>query len=205
MIKVLGDSEERESPEQVPRRVPPGWEWLLVIAGVLGAVGSLLPWETVNTGLSGFTRNGFQLGSDLSFSWDGLVVLGLSVVAGLIGLSSLTGRPFPRWLNSSPIILGICLLAETISDENSLSTQIHNLERRGLPGFATIGYGLWLAVVAGAIVLLAGLLGWYLSQGTHRADMVEGDGEEGGNGEEADPDAFWGAVEAHQRGHDAER
>src|ERR1035438_3717104 len=103
------------------RPIPTGWEWVLIVAGALVAIGSLLPWEQARAGFVSLTRNGFQLGANLSFSIDGLVFMALGVIAALIGITRLTSRSFPRWLNGSPIILGAVILVFGIVDERSLA------------------------------------------------------------------------------------
>jgi hypothetical protein len=45
-----------------------GAAWLLLPASLLVGVGSLLPWLTVNDGISTINRNGFQLGQGEGFS-----------------------------------------------------------------------------------------------------------------------------------------
>ena len=48
--------------------------WFAMLAGILMVVGAFLPWESVQIfSGGGVSRNGFQLGKDLSFSPDGVV------------------------------------------------------------------------------------------------------------------------------------
>jgi hypothetical protein len=141
------------------RPIPTGWEWVLIVAGALVAIGSLLPWEQASTGFVSITRNGFQLGANLSFSTDGLVVMALGVIAALIGITRLTSRSFPRWLNGSPFVLGAVILVFGIVDERSLANTVNGLRASYLSGAYSVGYGIWLVIAGGAIIALAGLLG----------------------------------------------
>lgn len=150
----------KNGPTKLPP-IPAGWEWVLVVAGAMAAFGSLLPWEQVSAGLSSFTRNGFQLGAHLSFSIDGLIVLGLGAVAALIGVTRLTGRPAPRWMNRSPIIVGAVLLFDGVINERSLASTVNGLQRQYPLGSFAVGYGVWLVIGGGALILFAGLAGWW--------------------------------------------
>jgi hypothetical protein len=139
------------------RPIPTGWEWVLIVAGALVAIGSLLPWEQASTGFASITRNGFQLGADLSFSTDGLVVMALGVIAALIGITRLTSRSFPRWLNGSPFVLGAVILVFGIVDERSLANTVNGLRSSYPSGAYSVGYGIWLVIAGGAIIALAAL------------------------------------------------
>ena len=139
--------------------IPTGWEWVLIAAGALVAIGSLLPWTQATTGFVSITRNGFQLGANLSFSTDGLVAVTLGVTASLIGLTRLTSRSFPRWLNGSPLILGAVILIFGIIDERSLANTVKGLRASYPSGAYSVGYGIWLVIAGGAVIALTGLLG----------------------------------------------
>lgn len=62
------------------------------------ALGAFLPWIQETPFL---TRNGFQLGSNMSFTIDGVIALGLGLVTIAIGISRLTKAPLPRGLQKS--------------------------------------------------------------------------------------------------------
>jgi hypothetical protein len=147
------------SPRTSP--IPVGWEWVLIVAGILAVIGSFLPWEQVSAGIASFNRNGYQLGKDLSFSPDGLIVTGLAAIAALIGLTRLTRRQFPRWLNGSPTILGAVILYFGITDEHSLSDAVSGLAARYPMDLFSVGYGVWIVIVSGAIIAIAGIAGWW--------------------------------------------
>ena len=141
------------------RPIPIGWEWVLIAAGALVSIGSLLPWEQATTGFVSITRNGFQLGADLSFSADGLVVMALGVIAALIGITRLTSRSFPQWLNGSLALLGAVIVVFGIVDERSLANTVNGLRSSYPAGAYSVGYGVWLVIAGGAIIALAGFLG----------------------------------------------
>ncbi len=160
------------SPRTSP--IPVGWEWVLIVAGVLAVIGSFLPWEQVSAGILSFNRNGYQLGNDLSFSPDGLIVTGLGAIAALIGLTRLTGRQFPRWLNGSPTVLGAVILFFGISDERSLSSTVSSLAARYSQDLFSVGYGVWIVIVSGAIIALAGIAGWWGARAQRKSRFREG-------------------------------
>jgi hypothetical protein len=160
MRTVISETPSPTAASEVGLRpIPTGWEWVLIVAGALVAIGSLLPWEQASTGFVSITRNGFQLGANLSFSTDGLVVMALGVIAALIGITRLTSRSFPRWLNGSPFVLGAVILVFGIVDERSLANTVNGLRASYLSGAYSVGYGIWLVIAGGAIIALAGLLG----------------------------------------------
>jgi hypothetical protein len=160
MRTVISETPSPTAASEVGLRpIPTGWEWVLIVAGALVAIGSLLPWEQASTGFVSITRNGFQLGANLSFSTDGLVVMALGVIAALIGITHLTSRSFPRWLNGSPFVLGAVILVFGIVDERSLANTVNGLRASYLSGAYSVGYGIWLVIAGGAIIALAGLLG----------------------------------------------
>jgi hypothetical protein len=160
MRTVISETPSPTAASEVGLRpIPTGWEWVLIVAGALVAIGSLLPWEQASTGFVSITRNGFQLGANLSFSTDGLVVMALGVIAALIGITRLTSRSFPRWLNGSPFVLGAVILVFGIVDERSLANTVNGLRSSYPSGAYSVGYGIWLVIAGGAIIALAGLLG----------------------------------------------
>lgn len=112
--------------------------WGAVAAGVLMALGSFLPW--IQTPL--ITRNGFQLGNDLSFSMDGVIALVLGLATIAIGISRLTNAPLPRGLQKSPIVTGLAAGVLCLIDESELSGLVNKVNDTGFALVtASIGYG----------------------------------------------------------------
>jgi hypothetical protein len=142
------------------RQAPTGWDWVLIVAGALVAISSLLPWEQASTGFASINRNGLQLGADLSFSADGLIVMALGAVVALVAVAILTTKSCPWWVNGLPIIIGAIVLLFGIADEISIANTVSGLRSSYPTGVYSVGYGVWLVIVAGAIIVLAGVVGW---------------------------------------------
>jgi hypothetical protein len=141
---------------------PPVGTCLSIGAGALIAVGVFLPWISLTVlGRSGPSRNAFQLGAvDVTFSLEGVIALALGVVAVVIGAAGLTNSALPRFIQRSPIIVGIgagVLGATRLSELNALVNNA-NPALKGLgsasigPGFYTVAAGAGLAVTAGLIL-----------------------------------------------------
>lgn len=159
-------------------------------------IGAFLPWESINIGFTALSRNGFQLGQDLSFSADGAWVLALGALSALAGITRLTDRPFPRWLTRSPLLLGIAIVWISWGDKDSIATTVQGLRVKDPSGAYAVGYGVWLVIVGGAVIVLASTIGWYQDRRYAR------------KGESVTPapnpavDTFWNGVDAYREEHD---
>ncbi|MGH9107971.1 MAG: hypothetical protein ACRDY3_00645 [Acidimicrobiales bacterium] len=105
------------------------------------------------------TRNAFQLGKDASFSADGLVLLLLGVVVALIGVVRLTSSSMPRWIQSSTIAPGIVAVLVCLNRLPALHSTAGklNTSTAGIVAAST-GFGVWVAIVGGALAIVAGLI-----------------------------------------------
>ncbi len=99
-----------------------------------------MPWETSTTILVSFSRNTFQLGKNLSFSWDGVWILLFGLLATALGVARLTGGPVPALLSRSQILDGAILLFIAIGDERSVASLARPLQASHLGSFQ-VGYG----------------------------------------------------------------
>jgi hypothetical protein len=131
----------------------PGGAWLTIIGGAMMAVGALLPWWTLTTGIVTVNRNGLQLGANDGFSIDGAIAIGLGVVAVLIGVTRLNRSAMPRLFQRSPIVVGIAGGLEMWSS-------IDGTRATHVPALVTssVGYGAWVVCIGAGIVLIGGLV-----------------------------------------------
>lgn len=120
-------------------------ELLVVVGGVLAAIGAFLPWATLSSGF-------------LSRSIGGMDVTGSDAVV-VLAAGLLTAIPWP-WLPwEAParpgvsILLGLILLALTYLETSTLRPT-------GGDVTLTIGVGLWAVGIGGVLALLGGLARW---------------------------------------------
>lgn len=156
---VVASVQPPASPANVAgaSQVPVG-AWLAVVAGGLAALASFLPWVHFTTGLVSLDRNGWQLGNGLSFSIDGAIILILGLATLVIGIAKLTRSATPRYMQSSPIVTGIAIAAVPLLELSSIHTLIRNASSADSYLVGSVGFGLWLAVAAGAIAIISGFI-----------------------------------------------
>jgi hypothetical protein len=127
--------------------------WLSIIGGALMFVGSFLPWWHLTSEFDILNRNGFQLGTNESFSIDGAITVGLAVVAVLIGITRLTRSAMPRFFQRSPIIVAAgAAFSLYLSVQGIRDAQPSN----GVT--STVGYGVWIIGIGIALVFFGGLV-----------------------------------------------
>lgn len=146
-----GRPRPRPMPRQVPAPPAPGRArgrpalsgpvagWLLLAASIVVVIGSVMPWATAFGGAI----------SEAGTSGDGAItlVLGLILAASglLVGLGH--GR---RWIAVIDVLLAAGITATAAADlSNGLSAS------SGAHGLVSVGSGLWVTVVGGALTLLA--------------------------------------------------
>jgi hypothetical protein len=146
-----------------PRTSPlPVGAWLSIVAGALMAVGVFLPWSSAHVFGRSAPQNAFQLGAhNESFRIDGVIILALGVVAVVIGIAGLMNIGLPRFIQRSPIIVGIgagALVATRLSALNTLVNGVNRgLKSFGL-GYASIGPGFYMVAVGAGLTVIAGLI-----------------------------------------------
>jgi hypothetical protein len=122
-------------------------------------VGGLLPWLTarVDDGTT-ITRNAFQLGNNYGFSPDGGILILLGVITAVIGITRLTSSAMPKWLQRSPIGTGVGAVVVGLNRAPSIRDIANQVNNSSLLVHASIGYGLWVTIVAGIIAVGAGIV-----------------------------------------------
>ena len=137
----------------------PAGAWIAIVGGVLMAVSSFLPWMTAHVFLATINRNSFQLGNNFGFSPDGLILIGLGLVTVIVGITRLVGSAMPRYIQRSTIVTGIGALLVAINRGPSIHDLANNVSSasQGIAS-ASIGYGLWIAGLAGVVAIVGGLV-----------------------------------------------
>jgi hypothetical protein len=149
--------------------IDPGWEWGLLSAGALLLVASFLPWfhgQVAN--LSG-NSNGMQLAGSGGFSWNGLATLLVGAEAIVIALVTLSHTRIPSWLRGSPGLLGLVALLAALNGEARASDAAHLIDSFKVKSLsASVGYGVWLALAASTLVVIAAVVPWVQAQSAAR-------------------------------------
>ena len=156
--RALASGYRQQTLEDASSTTPAG-AWLAIIGGLISGIGSFLPWFSATVPLLGtLNRNGFQLGSNDSFSADRLIAILLSIVTIIIGIARLTNSSMPRFIQRSSIVTGIVLIIVGASDIGSVNTMVKNVENGSSSVLASIGFGLYLVIVGGVVALVGGLV-----------------------------------------------
>lgn len=157
---------------------PPVGACLSMGAGALIAVGMFLPWISLAVlGRSGPSRNAFQLGAvNVTFSIDSVIALALGVVAVVVGIAGLTNSALPRFIQRSPIMVGIgagVLAATRLPELNALVNNANTALKR--LGSATIGPGFYMVAVGAGLAVIAGLI--LRSRSSQPPDSLRGEAD----------------------------
>jgi hypothetical protein len=129
--------------------------WTVVAAGVLVALGSLLAWMTASAGIISLSRNAFQMGDHESMTADGPIVMVLGLVLVGIGVARLTNTSMPRFVQRSPIIVGLGVGLVLGYDYHSIHQWALSLNSSGALG--SVGTGFWVCCVGDALAIVAGI------------------------------------------------
>jgi hypothetical protein len=130
-----------------------------IVGGVLMSVSAFSPWLTANALFVNVNRNAFQLGNDFRFSPDGLILIGLGLITIIVGMTRLASSTMPRYLQRSTIVTGIGALLVVLNREPAIHTLVSQVNKVDSgAASASIGYGLWVAGLAGAIAIAGGLI-----------------------------------------------
>jgi hypothetical protein len=120
--------------------------WLMVIAGVGAAIGSLLPWGRVTTFLGTIAIEGTH--------GDGKLTLLAGVFVAAVGVLVLLSRA-----SYHLVVLGLvgCCAVVAVTGYNALDLTVLSGEHDVL-GVVDVAYGLWLTLAAGVAGILGGAL-----------------------------------------------
>ena len=129
--------------------------WTVVAGGALVALGSLLAWMTATAGIFSISRNAFQLGDHESMTVDGPIVMVLGLLLIGIGVARLTNTSMPRFVQKSPIIVGLGVALVLGYDYQSIHQWALSLNSSGALG--SVGTGYWVCCVGDALAILAGI------------------------------------------------
>lgn len=119
----------------------------VLVGAVLAAVGSFLPWLNINTAFGSISRNGME--------GDGIIVLVVALVVGLIAASRLGGAGIAKGANVFPLIGAMLIIAVAVYDHLEVNERISSVNADGV--LATVGAGLWLLYLAGIVMAI----GWW--------------------------------------------
>lgn len=129
--------------------------WTVVVSGVLVAVGTLLAWMTATTGFISILRNAFQMGDHESMTMDGPIVLVLGLILIGIGVARLTNTAMPRFVQRSPIIVGLGIGVVLGIDYQSIHQWAQSVNS-GV-AIASVGTGFWGCCVGDVLAIVAGI------------------------------------------------
>jgi hypothetical protein len=136
----------------------PAGAWISLAAGVLMVVSAFLPWVTASGGFINISRNAMQLGDQQGFSVDGVVLIVLGLVTALIGVTRLTQAAVPSFIQRSPIITGAAAGFVALDRLPAINDLVQRVHSASALISASVGFGLWVAVVAGALAIIGGLV-----------------------------------------------
>lgn len=123
---------------------------VVLVGGALYAIGSALPWITATAAFVGtITRSGLEGG-------DGIITIVIGLLIALVGLLSLNGS---RSAGSKVAQVLLCAVALGLAvwEVSNVNAKIDDLEAGELAAIASVGIGLWMMVIGGALALLGAL------------------------------------------------
>jgi uncharacterized integral membrane protein len=132
--------------------------WIALAGGFILAISGFLPWFTASVLAESVSRNGMQLGQGDSFSVDGLLMLLLGLVTVVIAISRLANFPVPRWLQRSPVVVGIVAAVIAGSDIPSINDLVNSVRSSSSLATASVGFGVYVAIASGVVAAVGGLM-----------------------------------------------
>lgn len=146
---------ESQAPQSLERGTPAiAGAVLIILGGLLIALGSFLPWITATAPFIGtVSRSGLDGGGD------GILTLIAGVIAVALGVGRLTTSGMPAFFQVSAIIVGLIAGAVVFVNHSDLSMRVDSFagEGGGL-GTASIGVGFWTIVVGTAFTVVGGVV-----------------------------------------------
>jgi hypothetical protein len=128
--------------------------WLVLLGAAVLIIAAFLPWFTASAAFVSVSRNAFQLGQDEGFSIDGLVMVAAGIVAGLVAIAHLRHTTLRvKW---SAIVAGLVAAIWAGFDVANINQSLVDpVKAKG--GVASVGFGVWLAVIGGVVTALAAI------------------------------------------------
>jgi hypothetical protein len=133
-------------------------KWLLLGGTAVVAVGSLLPWATVNAGFVTVSKAGTD--------GDGVITLLFALVVGALALAKWKAG-LTRGIVITSLVLGLLILAIAAYDTVDIASAVEETEF--IEVRASVGIGLWLTLL-GSIAMVVGAI-WELRSPT-RSDTA---------------------------------
>jgi len=152
-----GEAQALGSPQQSARSDVAGAA-ISILGGGLLLLSAFLPWMTARVAFASISRNAFQLGNQMGFSADGLVLTLLGLVAILIGITRSLRASLPVFIQRSPIIVGIAAVLVPLVRVGSINSLAQKVSSSSGLASASVGFGVWLAIFAAVITVVGGLL-----------------------------------------------
>lgn len=135
------------STDETPDKGSPTAAWIVVLAGGLITLGSILPWVTASAVFVGsISVNGMDGDGKIT------VVLGVILLAiGFIGAGSGDMHPV------TPIIPGLAAIGVVITNYQNIQDSVREIQSSDV-GTASIGYGFWMIAIGGVVALMGAAL-----------------------------------------------
>lgn len=130
---------------------------MTILGSVVVGVATLLPWATESIGFVSISRNAFQLGDHESVTYVGPVLVVLAAVGVIIGTTRLAGVLLPRGMQASLVVLGVAIVLVIAFSYPTRPSGLSSSIAGVLVSFA-VGFGFWLCLVGGAIIVLGGVV-----------------------------------------------
>lgn len=166
-LGLAEDDFDLDEETSAPFSVPMACASLSTLGGAFLFLGSISPWtqDSLVTVPVTFYRDGLQLGANQGFSIAGVIGIVVGTVAIFSGSLRLAERELPSWLDLAPTVSGLVGVAVGLYGLAEATWYKHQLLvppgrfASARPIFnATAGYGIWLVVIGGWLVLVSGLL-----------------------------------------------
>jgi hypothetical protein len=138
-----------EEPVPVLRTQPREIAWILFVGACLALVGAFLPWLTVTADLVSSSQSGIEYDST-----DGWVCITGGIIIGVWELIHLSKQLTPNRITAVIQAVVAVLIGEiAVTDLHELTDRVHTMNT-GQGGSGTVGIGIYLMVVASALVLI---------------------------------------------------
>lgn len=121
---------------------------IIMIGGVLGAVGSFMPWVTVKTAFGSVSRNGVEGGGD------GIITLVLGIALAVLGYRLLAAPSVPSW-----DVVAVAGVLAAFGVFEFFSVQERIADSASEFAVADVGTGIYAILVGAGVAFVAGI-GW---------------------------------------------